>query len=268
MPIITISRGSYSRGKEIAERLSDKLGYDCISRDIIIEASEEYNVPEVKLVNALSNSPSFLDRITYGKERYINFIQQAFLHQVKKDNVIYHGMAGHFFLKDIPGVLKVRIIAKMEDRIKEVMKRERISEKESSHFITKIDENRRKWSQYLFGINTENPGLYDLVVNIDTISVDHAVQTIADVSRYPCFQATTESLARLEDMYLASRAEATLKKQYPYVSVDCRDEKLVVNCKSSMKIEEKDERKIAEILSDMNIERPIEFVYKTAYRPD
>lgn len=35
MGIITISRGSYSRGKEIAEKLSQKSGYDCISREIL-----------------------------------------------------------------------------------------------------------------------------------------------------------------------------------------------------------------------------------------
>lgn len=32
MSIITISRGTSSRGREIAEKLSRKLGYKCISR--------------------------------------------------------------------------------------------------------------------------------------------------------------------------------------------------------------------------------------------
>ncbi|MBW1912541.1 MAG: cytidylate kinase family protein, partial [Deltaproteobacteria bacterium] len=45
MPIITISRGSYSKGKEVAEKVSQKLGYECISRDVLLEASEEFNVP-------------------------------------------------------------------------------------------------------------------------------------------------------------------------------------------------------------------------------
>ena len=37
MSIITISRGSYSRGKEVAEMLSRALGYACLSREIILE---------------------------------------------------------------------------------------------------------------------------------------------------------------------------------------------------------------------------------------
>jgi hypothetical protein len=39
MGVITISRGSYSKGKEIAEKLAQKLEYDCISREILLQAS-------------------------------------------------------------------------------------------------------------------------------------------------------------------------------------------------------------------------------------
>ena len=41
MSIITVSRGSYSRGKEVAEKLAQVLGYECLSRDILLEASGE-----------------------------------------------------------------------------------------------------------------------------------------------------------------------------------------------------------------------------------
>ena len=50
MPIITISRGSYSRGKAVAEKLAAKLGYELVSRDVLLEASDEFNIPEIKLI--------------------------------------------------------------------------------------------------------------------------------------------------------------------------------------------------------------------------
>ncbi len=58
MSIITISRGSYSRGKEVAEKLAQDLGYECLSRDILLEASERFNIPELKLVRAIHDAPS------------------------------------------------------------------------------------------------------------------------------------------------------------------------------------------------------------------
>ena len=42
MAIITISRGSYQKGKEVAEKVARKLGYECISREILLEASDEF----------------------------------------------------------------------------------------------------------------------------------------------------------------------------------------------------------------------------------
>ena len=55
MSVITISRGSYSRGKEVAEKVAKQLGYECISRDILLEASEEFNIPEIRLIRARNN---------------------------------------------------------------------------------------------------------------------------------------------------------------------------------------------------------------------
>ena len=41
MAIITISRGSYSKGKEIAEKLAEELVYECLSRDVLLEDFDE-----------------------------------------------------------------------------------------------------------------------------------------------------------------------------------------------------------------------------------
>ena len=70
MSIITISRGSYSRGKEVAEKVAQRLGYTCIARDVLMEASQDFNIPEIKLVRAIHDAPSILDRLGYRKEKY------------------------------------------------------------------------------------------------------------------------------------------------------------------------------------------------------
>ena len=114
MSIITISRGSYTRGKEVAEKLARALGYQCLSRDILLEASERYNIPEIKLIRAIHDAPSIFERFTYSKGHYVAYIRAALLQQVQKDNVVYHGLAGHFLLGGIPHVIKVRIIADLE----------------------------------------------------------------------------------------------------------------------------------------------------------
>ena len=120
----------------------------------------------------------FCGRFTYEKETFVAYIRAALLRQVEKDNVIYHGLAGHFLLKDLPHVLKVRIIADMEERVREEMKRENISAEEARRILQKDDGERRKWSKHVYGIDTWDPSLYDLVIDIKCISVDGAVDII------------------------------------------------------------------------------------------
>ena len=124
MPVITISRGSYSGAKAVAEKVAERLGFECISREILLEAAREFDVSEVELLRAFRDAPSILERFTFRKERYIAFIRAALLNHFQKDNVVYHGLAGHFFVKGVFHVLKVRIIADMEERVRLVMRRE------------------------------------------------------------------------------------------------------------------------------------------------
>jgi cytidylate kinase len=213
MSIITISRGSYSRGKEVAEKLAQALGYQCLSRDILLEASERYNIPEIKLIRAIHDAPSILERLTYSKESYVAYIRAALLRHVQKDNLVYHGLAGHFLLQALPHVLKVRIIADLADRVKEEMKRENISAEEARQILQKDDEERRKWSKNLYGIDTWDPSLYDLVIDIKCISVDAAVDLIKCTLQGPCFQSTPETQKLVDEMSLAAQEEAAKLSQ-------------------------------------------------------
>jgi cytidylate kinase len=209
MSIITISRGTYHRGKEVAEKLAQKLGYACISREILLEASEEYNVPEIKLIRAIQDAPSILDRLTRQKEKYVAFIRAALLKHVQKDNVVYHGLFGHFFLQDIPHVLKVRIVGDLEARVADEVKREGISAEKAREIIMRDDQERRKWALYLYGADAWDATLYDLVIHLKAITVDDAVTVISNVAGLPGFQTTPESQQAIDNLVEAARMEMT-----------------------------------------------------------
>ncbi len=228
MAIITLSRGSYSRGKEVAEKAAQRLGYECIARDILIEASQEFNVPEIKLIHALKDAPSFFERFTHKKEKYIAYIESAFLHHVKNDNVIYHGMAGHFFVKDISHVLKVRIIADFEDRINIVMTRDNILRDEAIKNLNTIDKHRQKWTQHLYEINPEEACLYDMTLHIHNLTTDDAVQIICDAVSLDHFKTTPESQQKLESLYLASQVKIALIDIKHDIAVTAADGKVQI----------------------------------------
>jgi cytidylate kinase len=244
MPIVTISRESYTQAKEVAERAARKLGFRCVSREVLIEASEEFNVPEVKLLQAIRDAPFVLDRFTFGKERYTAYIQVALLQHFQSDNVVYHGLAGHHLVKGVSHVLKVRIIGNTEDRVKVVMRRAEVFEQATSamkgiwvpglkrpgtprpiskekalRILEEIDEARKKWGLHLYGVDTQDPSLYDLVIHIGKLSIDDAADLICRAAGMDRFQATAESQRAMDDLLLAARIKGNLVERHPRVIV-------------------------------------------------
>jgi cytidylate kinase len=219
MSIITISRGSYSRGKEIAEKLAKKLEYECISRDILLEASGEFNIPEIKLVRALHDATSVLDRFTHGKDRYISYISASLLQHFRRDNVVYHGLAGQFLVGHIPHVLKVRITADMQARVNEEMRREKISAERALYILQKDDEERRKWGLQMYGADTWDSRLYDIVLHIGKLTVDDSVDLLFATVKKPNFQSTPESRKIVEDLALSAKVKAHLVRISPKIQV-------------------------------------------------
>jgi len=250
MAIITISRGSYSRGKEIAEKVAAQLSYSLLSRDILLQASEEFNIPEIRLVRALHDAPSVLERFTHGKERYVSFIQQALLEQVQGDNVVYHGLAGHFFLRGVSHVLKVRIIADMEDRVRLEMNREGISEKEARRILKKDDYERRNWALSLYGVDTLDSSLYDLVINVATMEVECAVEIICHTApNSPCFETTATSQAALQNLLLAARVRSAVICEWPGVRTSATDGVVFIDVEAPLAQESKVREQITGVVS-------------------
>ena len=233
MSIITISRGSFYRGKEVGEKVAKKLDYECFSRDSVLEGLDEFHLPEIRLVRDLNDAVSILERFSYGKERFIMKIRWALLDYFRKDNIVYHGLAGHYFVKDLSHVLKVRIIADLESRVKEEMKREKISAQQARAILKKDDDERRQWSRDLYGIDTWDPGQYDMVLNIAALTVDDAVDIIVNTIKFSRFQSTPASQKKIENLALAARVHSSLF-EYPNAKVSAREGAVIVTIKAPL----------------------------------
>lgn len=268
MAIITISRGSYSKGKEVAERAAERLGYRCISREVILKASGIYHIPEIKLVKAIHDAPSVLDRFSGGKLAYIAYYKSALARLVREDNIVYHGLAGHVLLKGVPHVLKVRIIADLADRVRDEMKRETLSEKEARSMILKDDEERRKWTQSLYGADPWDSSLYDLVVHIDRFTVSNAVDFVCEAAALEPFKANKESQQKMDDLALASQIKAALVSLNPEVAVMSEYGNVLVYTRADDRLARKMREKIKALSSEIKGVNHIEVHSGVTVPPD
>jgi len=210
MSIITISRGTFSGGKLIAECAADRLGYECVSREVMLEAAQKYGVSADQLAAAVEKAPRFLDRLGRHRDAYLAFFRATLCDWALRDNIVYHGHAGHFLLAGVDHVLRARVVAPIEYRIEAAMKRLSASRQEATAHIEKVDQERRKWTHFLYGVAWEDSHHYDVVLNLEKMSVETACETLAQLVGRADFQPTPESRAAMQALAIKSRVLAAL----------------------------------------------------------
>jgi cytidylate kinase len=210
MSVITISRGSFSGGKMLGECLATRLGYRCIDRDVIVERAAAHGVTQEELRDALEKPPAFLERFGHKRYKYLALVQASLCEEVRTGRAVYHGLAGHLLLGGGRHILRTRIIAPMDFRIRMVHDRLNYDRSQALAYIQKMDEQRRRWTRFLYGVDWGDPALYDLVLNLEHMALQTACEIISAAARQRCFEFTYSCQKALEDLALASKVKATL----------------------------------------------------------
>lgn len=223
MGIITISRGSFNKGKEVAEKVAKKLGYKCISREDILSNSEEYRMPEFSLYKNIQDTKTLFGKYDYAKEKYLAFFESVIYDFIRKDNIVYHGFIGVYYTMRITHSLDVRILADTETRINFVMSSEGYTRDGAIKYIQKLDDIRLKWTLFLYNLDIRDPDLYDVTININKLSTDDATNIIVNLANNPQFTTTPEILQIAENLYLAAKVKVMLIEKYPQVDVKATD---------------------------------------------
>jgi cytidylate kinase len=212
MAIITISRGTYSAGKTIAEKLAERLGYPCVSQENIFDAAKEFGIPETELNAALIKPPGFLKLVPGKRIAIVNVIRAALLTMSRGGNLVYHGFAGHLLLQGVSHVLKARVIASMDYRIQAAISRHGDTREQAVARIKRRDTQSIYWSRFLYGVDWQDATLYDVILNLERISIDGAMETLMHMIELEEFKPTEASCQSFEDLLLGSRVWAELTK--------------------------------------------------------
>lgn len=210
MAIITISRGSATGGLLLAEGLSKTLGYPIVRREDILQGTAKYGVAAAKLEKFLFGPPTFSDDFKHDIRSYLSFFRAALCEYARKDNVIYLGNVGHLLLRSIDHVLRIRLIAPLEYRIRMLIERKQMTYEQAAAYIDKIDAQRGAWTLLLYGVDWLNPGIYDLTINLESMNIDTAVDIAAAAARSRKYTTTDLSRKAMEDLLLATRVRAEL----------------------------------------------------------
>lgn len=210
MRLICVSRGSYSRGREFAEDLASRLGCACVGREDLLERATEAGIAAGKLELACLKARGLNERMMLEREHYQAFVTAYLAQRALGGPLVYHGRTGHLLLQRVSHVLRLRVVADMEDRIAAVEQRFGMDRGKARRYIEQVEEDRRRWARYFYNVDWNASSGYDFTINLEHTSPQNASSAFCAVAQLPEFQETPASRKTLEDLLLANRCRVAL----------------------------------------------------------
>ncbi len=205
MAIIAICRGTKSYGTEMAECLATRLDYPVLGEEVIEDAAANLGVSAEDLKERLTSRPKLWEPFSTMRRTYLLALRAALAERVADGNLVYHGLTGGLLLEDLPATLTLRCIAPLGMRVRAVMRDSGMEWSEAERYVRDIDAARARWVRAIHDSEVCDPALYDLVVSLESLTVDAACGMVAAMVEEPVFELTDEVRDRLADFRTASR---------------------------------------------------------------
>lgn len=210
MHFITFSRRYGAGGGQIAKKVAEKMGYKLYDTDAIEYKAGELGFRE-DIEEIAERPPSFFQRIFSSKPSVdLDRLNSVVYELAKQGDAVFLGWGSHMLLRAFDCALHVRVIASREKRIRNLIGRG-MSAEDASSLIDRTDHDREAFIKFAFGVDWDDPDLYDLVINMDKLSLDLAVETVVRVARSEEIKACSiDAMRQIETMALKSRLEAAI----------------------------------------------------------
>lgn len=202
-PTITISRETGIGAEKICEKLisyfknyskSESPDWTYFDKSLINKVLEDHNLPErlskfmteekTSVMNSMMNE---LLALQPSKLKLINKTAKTVYQIAELGNVIIVGRAANIITSKLKNTFHVRLVAPLNERIKNAQKLYNLSRIESQKFLTKEDKSRKEFIFKHYHKNIDDPLLYHLTLNTSLLSFEEVAEIIGGivVKRFP-----------------------------------------------------------------------------------
>jgi len=120
-------------------------------------------------------------------------VQTALAEWCTRGDLVYHGLSGHHLLKGLPAILRVRLIAPLERRVQALLESHpQMTATQAADFIRDVDQDRARWVKVMYGADVNDPALYDIIISLETHTIESACEVVVAAAGTSRFQITDE----------------------------------------------------------------------------
>ena len=192
--VITINRELGSGGRTVGRKLAEKLGVEYFDKAVIKALEERYNLTaeqiehlkgqetgwwaEFKRKMSFSDSEYDLNRTDIETEDVFRTETQILKALAKDQSCVIAGRSAFYIFRDNPNHLSVLIQASMPCRMARVAREQNMSKEQARLVIDEVDKMRENYVNKFTGTSRYDSRNYHLVLNMDELTEDAAVDLI------------------------------------------------------------------------------------------
>ena len=192
--VITINRELGSGGRTVGRKLAEKLGVEYYDKAVIKALEERYNLSaeqiehlkgqetgwwaEFKRKMTFSDSEYDLNQMGIETEDVFRAETEILRAIAKEESCVIAGRSAFYIFREHPNHLSVMIQASMPCRMTRVAREQNMSKEEARMVIEKVDKMRENYVNEFTGTSRYDTRNYQLVINMDEINEEAAVELI------------------------------------------------------------------------------------------
>lgn len=192
--IISIGRQLGSGGKEIAEKLGERLNIKVYDKALLEVAAKESGLDATVfetadeqenggffsgLFSIHGSMGDYMPMGSYmGNDKLFEIQSEAIRNIAERENCIIVGRCAEYVLRDYPNMISIFITADNEERINRIMKVEGLEHDKAVEFIEKGDKKRRSYHDYYATTHWGEARSYDICINSSKMGIEGTVELL------------------------------------------------------------------------------------------
>ena len=178
--IVTIGREYGSGGREIGEKLAEKLGIAFYDRQFLEMASLETGHSEEVLSaqDEIADKKYFPYKSENLSEKLFEIQSRIMIEKAKSESCVIVGRCSDIVLKDFANVVHVFVYANEETKVRHIMERNDVDEVKAKKLMRKTEKIRRSYYQYFTDCEWGDRENKDILINSSITGIDKSVEVI------------------------------------------------------------------------------------------
>jgi cytidylate kinase len=194
--LITISREFGAGGSELGVLLGRELGWRVLDHELVQQLAARLRCEEGEVKAMDEHVPSLLERLASAAvitapelrvqsrpwatdpDCIASAAREVLLEAARALPLIIVGHAGNCLFRGRSDVLRVRVTAPLEVRVRRVAERTGAAVAQAANAVRRKDSDRQQYLQRYYQSNLNDPCEYDLQINTGVISIEAASRLV------------------------------------------------------------------------------------------